>query len=271
MPELPEVEYVRRRLSRRIVGSTIARIELISPSGLVHRGVRKETLNAIRGGRVVSVARRGKYLLVETEEEATLICHFGMSGRLLLRPPGQPHDIFCMSFHCGQSLTFNDFRRFGRAWVHSGPLDAEPILSTLGPEALSPQFSESHLLSLASSRSLKTILLDQRVVAGVGNIYACESLFWAGLHPERPASSLQACEAQTLVGSVKKVLRAAIKLGGSTLPDYRGTEGAMGEYHRQFAVFGREGHPCPTCDCKSGICRLRSRDRYTYFCARRQR
>jgi formamidopyrimidine-DNA glycosylase len=167
----------------------------------------------------------------------------------------------------GGGIVFSDFRRFGRVvcTAHS----ASPYHETLGPDALTSDFCPETLDS-QSTRSIKSALLDQRTVAGLGNIYACESLFRAGIAPSRPVHSLTAQDRARLVRAIKSILRAAISRGGSTLDDYRNTEGEAGDYDRQFAVFRREGRPCPGCTCSTGVLRVLQSGRSTYYCATKQ-
>lgn len=268
MPELPEVEVTRKRLARSIVGSTVSQVEFNANS--VHRGVDRRALTGLVSRGIQSVSRRGKYLLLNVDCDVTLIVHFGMSGRFVSRSILHHHDVFTLCCAGGHLLTYSDFRRFGRVWVHHGPLAEEPTISRLGPEPLSNRFTEA-TLAPSSRRPIKTALLDQRVVAGLGNIYTCESLYWSGLRPQRPVSSLGSDEVRSLVTAIKRVLRAAISVGGATLSDYRETEGAAGNYDQQFAVFGREGLSCPHCDCGSGIQTVRINGRSSYFCGKLQK
>jgi formamidopyrimidine-DNA glycosylase len=193
-----------------------------------------------------------------------------MSGRLVFRAPSQRHDHFAFRFVRDSWLTFNDIRRFGRVYrVPETQIWSEPPLSSLGPDALSSAVGEK-TFRISSGRSIKSMLLDQRVVAGLGNIYSCEILYHAGILPTRATASLSLSERKSLVRAIKSTLRAAIVRGGSTLDDYRGTEGQSGDYDRFFAVFANEGGPCPRCTCKTGIKRIIHHGRSTYYCQKLQ-
>jgi formamidopyrimidine-DNA glycosylase len=235
MPELPEIECLRSRLSDQFLGRKIARVAVTR--NLRRQGVTAKTFTSTSGLILKKIDRRGKFLIFQLSDESSLLLHCGMSGRILNRTEEKPHDLFFIVFSDGQRLTYNDFRRFGRIWrVQTQQLSRHPALQNLGPEPSSKNFSRN-TLALNSKRSVKVVLLDQQVVAGLGNIYACESLYHARIRPDRQIASLTAEECARLVKAIKSTLRSAIGHGGSTLEDYRNTEGAAGNYDLKFAVF----------------------------------
>ncbi len=277
MPELPEVETVRRGLVPVLEGRRIAAVEARRPDlrfplpvGFAQR---------LAGRRVDTLGRRGKYLLVGLESGATLICHLGMSGRFRIHasaPDPGPHDHVDWITDDGTCVRFHDPRRFGfMLWAPADGLANHPMLRDLGPEPLSDGFDGAVLAARLANRRgpIKPALLDQRVVAGLGNIYACEALFAAGLSPRRRASSIAGGRAARLATAIRAVLEAAIAAGGSSLRDHRRPDGDLGYFQHGFAVYGREGQPCPGCDCgrADGIRRTVQAGRATFHCAARQR
>jgi formamidopyrimidine-DNA glycosylase len=265
MPELPEAEAMRRRIAPAIEGRRIASLW----SGQRDRGgwTARDRRDLV-GARIEGVGRHGKLVFLEIEGGRSIAFRLGMSGRLVLRAVGDVHDRAAVELSDGTTLVFSDFRRFGGWRVLHGESPAEAF--GLGPDALSPGFVPATLVS-TSRRSVKSALLDQRLVAGIGNIYACESLFAARMHPERELRSLGARERGALVRSIRRILRASIRHGGATLEDYRATEGEAGSYERRFAVFGREGDKCPGCECDGAVLRVVEGGRSTFFCPVRQR
>lgn len=280
MPELPEVEIVRRGLravlqDRRIKDVITRRPDLRFP--LPH-----EFSRTVSGRRIEAVGRRGKYLLIGLSGDLTWLAHLGMSGRFHVHdgappPPGR-HDHVEFRTDDGCTVRFRDPRRFGfmDLWP-AGDLGSHPMLARLGPEPLEDSFTARHLAArLAGKLSpIKTALLDQGVVAGLGNIYACEALFRAGMSPRRTATTVVGQRAVRLVEAVKTVLVEAIEAGGSSLRDYRRPSGEVGTFQNGFAVYGRAGARCPGCSCDvdrtGGIVRIVQAGRSTFFCAKRQR
>ncbi len=275
MPELPEVETIRRGLAARMEGRRLVRVEarrpdlrIPLPADLAHR---------LEGRRVETVGRRAKYLLLRMEDGTTLIAHLGMSGRMVILPPGDrapldAHDHVILETEDGDEVRFNDVRRFGlMTLAAAGELDAHPLLASLGPEPLGNDFNGPALAAaLAGKRTpIKAALLDQHVVAGVGNIYACEALHRAGISPRRLARTVQGGRAERLAGAVRAVLGAAIDAGGSSLRDYVQASGELGYFQHAWAVYGREGEPCP--DCGRAVRRLAQSGRSTFYCAAYQR
>lgn len=280
MPELPEVETVCRGLALRLEGRRIAAVEqrradLRFP--LPARFARR-----LEGRRIVSIGRRAKYILMHLDDGWVLLCHLGMSGRMLLsdRPPPayEAHDHVILTADDGTVLRFNDARRFGMMdLVREADLEHHKLLAGLGPEPLGNGFSGPVLAAaLRGKRTpIKAAILDQRVVAGVGNIYASESLFRAGLSPRRLARTVLGERAERLAAAIRQVLGEAIAAGGSSLRDYVQTSGELGYFQHRWAVYEREGERCPGCDCDptagGGIRRLVQSGRSTFYCPRRQR
>ncbi len=276
MPELPEVETVRRGLVPRLVGRTIVRVD--QRCAKLRIPLPPRLSECLAGRRIVAIGRRAKYLLVNLDDGATMLVHLGMSGRLVLcngsraRPGRHDHVIFHIDD--GTRVTFNDPRRFGLITLAAaGELDHHPLLAGLGLEPLDEGFDGAQLaVRLAARRtSIKSALLDQRIIAGLGNIYACESLYYAGLSPRRRTATVVGRRAGRLAAAVKQVLTAAIDAGGSSLRDFVGASGELGYFQHRFAVYNRAGEPCPGCDCGGTIRRITQSSRSTYYCPRRQR
>lgn len=279
MPELPEVETVRRALEARLVGRTLTRVDVRRPD--LRRPLPADLAARLTGRTVTRVGRRAKYLLVGLDDGSVLLAHLGMSGRMLLfddAPPPGLHDHVILETDDGLKLYFHDARRFGlMALTAEDMLAAHPLLCRLGPEPLSEALTGPALgAALAGRRTaIKVALFDQRIVAGLGNIYISESLFWAGLSPRRRAGTVTGRRAERLVRAIKGVLREAISAGGATLRDHRQPEGELGYFQNAFAVYGRAGEACPGCDCQptrtGGVRRIVQGARSTFFCPRRQR
>ncbi len=278
MPELPEVETVARGLSLRMEGKRLKTLDLHRPD---LRRPMPTGLKALVEGRVIlGIARRAKYVLMHLSDGGTLIVHLGMSGRMLLSDPGVPptalekHDHVVFTLEDGTVVRFNDARRFGLLdYAAPGQLADHRVFEGLGPEPLGNEFSGPVLAEALAGKStpLKAALLDQRVVAGIGNIYACESLYYAGLSPRRIAATVTAARAEKLAQAIRDVLTKAIAAGGSSLRDYVQTSGELGYFQHQWAVYGKEGEPCPGCDCDKAIQRIVQSGRSTFYCAKRQR
>lgn len=275
MPELPEVETVRRGLAVRISGRRILRAELRRPD--LRRPFPPALSARLDGALIGAIGRRGKYILIELDADGLLLLHLGMSGRVTASRaalPAAPHDHVVLTLDDGTVIRFNDPRRFGTLdYVKRGEEDRHPLLAGLGPEPLEPGFDGEYLaIKLAGKLTpIKAALLDQRVVAGLGNIYVCEALFRAGLSPRRLAASIGRGRAERLAAAIRSVLAEAIAAGGSSLRDYVQADGALGYFQHHWAVYGREGSPCPGCDCAAGVRRIVQSGRSTFFCAKRQR
>jgi formamidopyrimidine-DNA glycosylase len=278
MPELPEVETVCRGLAAQMEGRRVARLALNRPDLRVPlpRGLAAK----LEGRRIERVARRAKYILLHVEGDGVLLIHLGMSGRMLVTPAGaappppEPHDHVVFAMEGGAEIRFNDARRFGLMdWAEAAELPGHKLLAELGPEPLGNEFSGPGLAAALDGKmtSIKAALLDQRIVAGLGNIYVSESLFWAGISPRRVAATVQGGRAERLVTAIREVLNRAIAAGGSSLRDYVQASGELGYFQHQWAVYGREGEPCPDCDCGGAIKRIVQSGRSTFYCAKRQR
>ncbi len=264
MPELPEVETSRRGIEPHLVGGKIQHI--IVRNGRLRWPVSAE-LESLSDVPVLSVQRRAKYLLVELPD-GWIVIHLGMSGslRILLEDqPAQKHDHVDMVMENGKVLRYTDPRRFG-CWLWTKSLSECPVLAHLGPEPLSSEFSAQwlHTRSARKKTAIKPWLMDNKLVVGVGNIYASESLFVAGIHPDRLASSLSMAECERLVASIKQVLLRSIEQGGTTLRDFLQSDGKPGYFAQELMVYGREGEPCRRCNTL--ISAGKHGQRRTYWC-----
>ncbi|EME70626.1 formamidopyrimidine/5-formyluracil/ 5-hydroxymethyluracil DNA glycosylase [Paramagnetospirillum caucaseum] len=278
MPELPEVETVAKGLAqvwdgRRFVSVETRRagLRVPFPAGFAQR---------LTGRTVETVGRRAKYLVVRLDGGLVMLGHLGMSGRMAIgalrnAPPG-PHDHVEWVTDQGVAVTLTDPRRFGLFTLcDASELAAHPLLAGIGPEPLDDAFDARVLAGALAGKSgpIKTVLLDQKVVAGLGNIYVCESLFRAAIAPLRPAGSLSRAEIGRLLPEIKAVLAEAIRAGGSTLRDHARPDGELGYFQHSFQVYGREGETCPACpgapEC-GGIRRIVQAGRSTFYCAKRQ-
>ena len=280
MPELPEVETVRRGLAPVLVGRRIVRVDQARPD--LRFPLPLDFVAGIEGRGVEAIERRAKYLLVVLSGGLVLMAHLGMSGRFRIfsepPPPRQPHDHVAFTTDDGATIRFHDPRRFGfMDLCPQEDLHCHPMLARLGPEPLGDAFTTGWLSQRLAGRSvsLKDAILDQANVAGMGNIYACESLFRARLSPTRPAGTVSARQARRLWVAIRAVLSEAIAAGGSSLRDHRRPSGELGTFQHGFAVYGRTGEPCPGCTCMpartGGIRRIVQGGRSTFYCARQQR
>lgn len=276
MPELPEVETVRRGLARRLVGRVLSRVEVRQSRLRIPLPAR--FAKRLEGRRIVGLARRAKYLLAFLDDGNVLILHLGMSGRLVVSTAPQPaltrHDHVLFETEDGTAITYSDHRRFGLMTLCAQEaLERHPLLAGLGPEPLEGAFDSAALARRLNGKrtALKAALLDQRVVAGLGNIYVCEALYRAGISPRRRAGTVKGDRAARLAGAIKAVLEEAIAAGGSSLRDYVQADGELGYFQHRFAVYGRAGEPCPACDCPGGIRHIVQGGRSTFYCAKRQR
>jgi len=266
MPELPEVETTRRGIEPSVVSRVISRIVVREPR--LRWRVPKELPAAAAGQHITELRRRAKYLLFDLER-GTMILHLGMSGSLRVMPAttaAATHDHVDIVLDSGLCLRFNDPRRFGSLlWTTDDPL-VHPLLRSLAPEPLSDEFDADYLTRAAKGRSvaIKQLLMNSQVVVGVGNIYASEALFHAGIRPRRSASRIKRSEFEALVKSIKQVLRAAIREGGTTLRDYVNPQGMPGYFRQKLFVYERAGEPCRV--CKTPVRHLVQGQRSTYFC-----
>jgi formamidopyrimidine-DNA glycosylase len=275
MPELPEVETVCRGLAVVLEGHRLAKVELR------RTGLRipfpPDFAERLTGRTIARISRRAKYMCWHLDDGWVVICHLGMSGRMVIgKDDGaapEKHDHVILVTEAGDKISFNDARRFGLMDMATEEgLAAHRFFAALGPEPLTDAFDGKMLKAALAGRSspIKPVLLDQTLVVGIGNIYASESLFRAGIHPTRPAESLTARECSKLVKAVKEVLAEAIAAGGSSLKDHRQPSGELGYFQHSFAVYDREGQPCPGCTCRESIRRMTQAGRSTYYCDKRQ-
>ncbi len=271
MPELPEVETTRRGIAPHVEGRTVTGVTVRQRQ--LRWPVPKGLGRALKGQTLRKVSRRGKYLLLDFDR-GTVILHLGMSGSLRLvpcdTPPGR-HDHVDIAFDSGQCLRLTDPRRFGAVLYTRGDPLAHERLARLGPEPLGPDFNGRWLFERSRGRRLpvKAFIMDSKVVVGVGNIYANEALFLAGIHPRRPAGRISAARYDALAKAIREVLTAAIDAGGTTLRDFTRSDGRPGYFARQLRVYGREGEPCPRCG--TPIRHEVIAQRSTYYCPRCQR
>jgi formamidopyrimidine-DNA glycosylase len=266
MPELPEVETTRRGIRGALVGRTIRAFDLRESRlrWTVARGLKKE----LAGQRVLDVRRRAKYLLIDLER-GTLIAHLGMSGSLRVMPANAErilHDHYDLVLDSGQCLRFNDPRRFGSLHWCTGDPAQHALLAALGPEPFDEDFDATYLADRARRRkvAVKLFLMDQHTVVGVGNIYASEALYRAGIRPRRAAGRVRRAEWQKIVEAIRAVLGDAIRQGGTTLRDYVNADGTPGYFRQELFVYERSGEPCRRCG--TTIRQLQQGQRSTYFC-----
>lgn len=280
MPELPEVETVRAGLLPAMAGQVILRADINRadlrwpfPAKMAER---------LTGARVLALRRRSKYILADLSSGETLLIHLGMSGRMLIsglqlgafvheHPATEKHDHVVFHMENGARVTFNDPRRFGAMdLLDTGRAEHHPLLAEIGPEPLGNGFSQSYLVEKLSRRAtpIKSALLDQKLVAGLGNIYVCEVLFRAKIAPDRLARDVK--DAGRLVAIIRDVLNEAITAGGSSLRDYRQADGELGYFQHGFAVYGREGADCVTPNCGAAIARIVQSGRSSFYCPKCQ-
>ncbi|MDP6345282.1 MAG: bifunctional DNA-formamidopyrimidine glycosylase/DNA-(apurinic or apyrimidinic site) lyase [Alphaproteobacteria bacterium] len=274
MPELPEVETVCRGLEGPLIGRRLARV--IQRRDRLRWPLPEDFAGRLRGRRVEGLDRRAKFILAHLDDGMVWMTHLGMSGRMFIHQSTSPeagkHDHVLIETDRGQWLVFQDVRRFGMMdLVAEDALAEHPLLRDLGPEPLGNGFNAEVLsAALAGRRTpIKSALLDQKLVAGLGNIYVCEALFHAGISPRRLAATVPGRRAERLVPAVRRVLRAAIAKGGSSLRDYVQASGELGYFQHEFAVYGREGEPCQSCG--GAVKRLVQAGRSTFFCSHCQR
>ena len=283
MPELPEVETVRRGLEPTLTGARLARVEarrpdlrFALPDGFVQR---------LTGAVILRLERRAKYILVPLDRGETLTMHLGMTGRFeidggpggperpgdfaLAAPADPKHAHVVFHTEAGAMVTYFDPRRFGYMdLIETDRLGEHPRFAELGPEPLGPDFNAAHLAAAFKGRkqSPKTLLLDQSIVAGLGNIYVCEALHRSRISPLKPAAAIRPAKLAALVVAIREILLAAIEAGGSTLRDYAGADGALGYFQHRFEAYGREHEPCLTPGCRGVIARTVQGGRSTFYC-----
>jgi formamidopyrimidine-DNA glycosylase len=283
VPELPEVETVRRGLEPVLVGQVVAHVDVRRPD--LRFPLPPRLAERLTGCRVLALRRRSKYLLADLSSGETLLLHLGMSGRILVsgtqigeyfhqRATPERHDHVVIDMQGGARVTFNDARRFGAIdLMPTQGVESHKLLAGLGPEPLGNRFDAAYLAGRLAGRAMpvKAALLDQRIVAGLGNIYVCEALFRAGIAPTRRSGDVTQAEIERLVPIIREVLSEAIEAGGSSLRDYRQANGELGYFQHTFRVYGREGQPCQTPGCGHEIVRIVQSGRSSFYCPHCQR
>lgn len=277
MPELPEVETVRRGIAPILEGKRI-RQAITRREGLRYP-FPEDFSKRLEGNRIEALRRRSKYILIECEDGLVAILHLGMSGRITIHKAGEEvkigkHDHVSLITEAEDHIVFADPRRFGiLVFTDLDSMHEHPLLKSIGPEPLGNAFNEDHLnQKLEGRRSpIKTTLLDQKVVAGLGNIYVCEALWRAGISPRRTAASVKGKRGERLVPIVRDVLMEAIEAGGSTLKDYAQVDGELGYFQHRFNVYGREGEACRKEGCSGTVERIVQSNRSTFFCPKCQK
>lgn len=270
MPELPEVETVMRGLEKALCGK---KIKSVAAARKNLRIPFPRDLPSVAGAKVAGFSRRAKYILMHLSSGRTMIIHLGMSGRMTINP-GKPekHDHMTMVMHDGTRVVFNDARRFGLVDLcDTGKIDAHRFFAHLGPEPFDRAFRGAYLHAAFKGRktAVKIAIMDQRLVVGVGNIYAAEALYIAGIDPRRQACDLSPAENRALAAAVRSVLKKAIRAGGSSLRDYVQADGELGYFQHHWAVYDKGGQRCPKCK-KPCIHRITQGGRSTYYCPRVQ-
>lgn len=283
MPELPEVETVMRGLAPSMEGVCIERVDVNRPD---LRWPFPELMGErLAGQKVLGLRRRSKYILADLASGESLLIHLGMSGRMTVsgdplgqfvheHPQLEKHDHVVIWMQGGARIAFNDPRRFGAMdLLPTEGAERHPLLAKLGPEPLGNTFSDSYLAeALAGRRTpMKSALLDQGIIAGLGNIYVCEVLHKTGISPTRQAGKVSRAKLEQVVRAVRDVLQSAIAAGGSSLRDFKQASGELGYFQHQFSVYDREGAPCQSPDCKATIKRIVQSGRSTFYCPRCQR
>lgn len=283
MPELPEVETVRRGLLPAMEGAVISEARINRPD--LRWPFPDRMAERLTGRRVLALRRRSKYILADLDSGETLLIHLGMSGRMLIsgdplgqflhnHPAPEKHDHVVLDMENGARITFNDPRRFGAMdLLDTATAETHKLLASIGPEPLGNDFNEPYLVAAFKGRNtpVKSALLDQHIVAGLGNIYVCESLFRAGIHPKRKAGQIAAPRVASLVPVIRQVLTEAMQAGGSSLKDFRQADGELGYFQHTFKVYGQEGKPCTTPGCNAQIQRIVQSGRSTFYCPSCQR
>ena len=283
MPELPEVETVLRGISPILEGNQIDYAQVNRPD--LRRPFPNNLAKRLKNRKINFLHRRSKYILLDLSGGETLIMHLGMSGRIIISQKvagtfhhntnhSQKHDHFVLHLKDNHQLTFNDPRRFGVIdLLRTENLELSGMLSQIGPEPLSNSFNEAYFVSTVRLKktNIKSALLDQRVVAGLGNIYVCEALFRAGISPKRQALRISHKKLSSLVPIIKEILLEAISSGGSSLRDFRNASGDLGYFQHSFDVYGREDQDCYNTECDSKIKRITQAGRSSFYCSNCQR
>ena len=278
MPELPEVETVLRGLAPVLEGRTIVKAKVNRPD--LRWPFPENMAGRISGQKISKLWRRSKYILADLSSGESLLVHLGMSGRILIsgdplgtfvhdHPAAQKHDHVVFDIDNGARVTYNDPRRFGAMdLLSTDGADHHPLLRDIGPEPLSNAFNETYLIERLKGKksAIKSVLLDQKIVAGLGNIYVCEALYRAGISPKRLAGKTAQKRLAALVPIIRQVLDEAINAGGSSLRDFRQADGELGYFQHSFNVYGREGLPCVTDGCDHVVQRIVQSGRSSFYC-----
>ena len=278
MPELPEVETLRRGLEPVMAGQTIQKAQVNRPD--LRWPLPERMAERLTGQRITTLRRRSKYVLLDLSSGETLIVHLGMSGRMLIsgaqigqfhhaHPAPEKHDHVVFDLASGARVTFNDARRFGAMDLcQTADFDQHWLIKDIGPEPLGNAFHEDYLIERLTGRNtpIKSALLDQKLVAGLGNIYVCEALFRAKISPKRKARRISEPRVRELVPIIQAVLRDAIEAGGSSLRDYRQADGELGYFQHKFDVYGREGEFCRREGCSGQVARVVQSGRSSFYC-----
>jgi formamidopyrimidine-DNA glycosylase len=283
MPELPEVETVKRGLEPFLLGQVLTDIQIRSDK--LRFLIPKAELKSLKNSKIISVTRRAKYILIDFEDKKTLISHLGMTGSFLVFPKKSinfpvldRHHHVVLTLDNDTRIIYRDPRRFGLLdVVPSHDVIEHKLIHHLGPEPLDTEWTGQQLFDALRKRSgpIKTSLMDQKIVVGVGNIYASEALYLSKIHPEKPADTLTKKQCDAVVKVTKFILKKSIKNGGSTLQDYRHVGGDVGEFQSHFSVYDKEGEACPNCTCSmqktGGIQRIVQSGRSSFFCPKYQK
>lgn len=278
MPELPEVETVRRGLTPAMKGQVIVKADVNRPD--LRWPFPERMSERLTGATITQLRRRSKYILADLDTGETLLIHLGMSGRMLIsgdpsaefthvHPALEKHDHVVFHMENGARITFNDPRRFGAMdLLVTATAEQHKLLAVLGPEPLGNDFNDSVLIDAFKNKKspIKSALLDQRIVCGLGNIYVCEALFRSKISPKKLAKDVEKSKVRTLVPIIRDVLTEAIEAGGSSLKDFRQADGDLGYFQHSFDVYGREGEPCKSPECTKNIERIVQSGRSTFYC-----
>jgi formamidopyrimidine-DNA glycosylase len=283
MPELPEVETVRRGLAPVMEGQVILQARVNRPD--LRWPFPPDMAARLSGRKVTALRRRSKYILADLDSGESLLIHLGMSGRMLVsgdplgrfvheHPAAEKHDHVVLDMANGARITFNDPRRFGAMdLLNTATAERHKLLALIGPEPLGNDFNEPYLVAALKGRNtpVKSALLDQRIVAGLGNIYVCEALFRARISPQRKAGQIAAARVAAMVPIIRQVLSEAIDAGGSSLRDFRQADGELGYFQHSFDAYGREGEACRSPGCAGTIARITQAGRSSFYCPSCQR
>ena len=274
MPELPEVETIVRGLRNHLIGFTINSIDLQRKD--LRFPIPKSLNKSLNGKKIIDIVRRGKYIIINNEDKQTILLHLGMTGRIKIRPINTKkvkHDHIIIKLNSNQEIVFNDSRRFGMVdYIDKIDYRNHKWIKFLGPEPLGSLFSDNYITTyLSKSKSpIKNVLLNQKFVAGIGNIYACEALYLAGISPNRIANSISRNRSKKLALAIKQVLNKAIELGGCSIKDYVQASGEIGYFQQELNVYGKYGKKCTLCICNSSIKKIKQSGRSAFFCSKKQ-